>query len=84
MGAWLKSDLRPLREALLSRTSVESRGLFRYEAVRALCAAHDSNREDYSDLLLVLVNLELWCRLFLDGRTASDLADEMHELARAA
>jgi asparagine synthase (glutamine-hydrolysing) len=84
MGAWLKSELRPLRDALLSRESVESRGLLRYDAVRALSAAHDAHREDYSDLLLVLVNLELWCRLFVDGRTESELADELRELARAA
>ena len=35
-------------------------------------------------LLLVLVNLELWCRLFVDGRAESDLADELRDLARAA
>lgn len=84
MGAWFKSELRPLRDALLSREAVESRGLLRFDAVRALAQAHDANREDYSDLLLVLVNLELWCRLFLDGRGAGDVADELTELARAA
>jgi len=84
MGAWFKAELRPLRDALLSREAMESRGLLRFEAVRPLLQAHDANREDYSDLLLVLVNLELWCRLFLDGRAASDVADELSELARAA
>ncbi|MGQ0384058.1 MAG: asparagine synthase (glutamine-hydrolyzing) [Gammaproteobacteria bacterium] len=84
IGAWFKSELRPLRDALLSREAVESRGLLRYDAVRALLQVHDANREDYSDLLLVLVNLELWCRLFLDGRGESDVAEELAELARAA
>ncbi|MGQ0428416.1 MAG: asparagine synthase (glutamine-hydrolyzing) [Gammaproteobacteria bacterium] len=84
MGAWFKSELRPLRDALLSRDSVEARGLLRFDAVHALSQAHDANREDYSDLLLALVNLELWCRLFLDGRSESDVADELRELARAA
>jgi asparagine synthase (glutamine-hydrolysing) len=84
MGAWFKSELRPVRDALLSREAVESRGLLRFDAVRALVQAHDANREDYSDLLLVLVNLELWCRLFLDGQEAGDVGDELTDLARAA
>ncbi len=84
MGAWFKSELQPLRDALLSRESVESRGLLRFEALRAIVRAHDAHREDYSDLLLVLLNLELWCRLFLDGRSESDVADELSELTRAA
>ena len=84
MGAWFKSELRSLRDGLLGRASIESRGILNWRAVRELSAAHDANREDFSDLLLTLVNLELWCRIFLDGRSASDVAAELHELSRAA
>ena len=84
MGAWFKTELRPLRDALLGKASIESRGLLNWDAVRELSAAHDANREDFSDLLLTLVNLELWCRMFLDGRSASDVAAELHDLSRAA
>jgi asparagine synthase (glutamine-hydrolysing) len=84
IGAWFKSELRSLRDALLSRQTVESRGLLSWTAVRDVMALHDSNREDYSDLLLVLVNLEIWCRLFLDRRSAEDVAVELHALTLAA
>jgi len=30
------------------------------------------------------VNLELWCRLFLDRHSATDLAAELHERTLAA
>ena len=84
MGAWFKSELRALRDALLSRRVIESRGLVSWPAVSNLIAQHDANREDFSDLLLVLVNLEIWCRLFLDGRAADDVATELRELTLAA
>ena len=84
IGAWFKSELRTLRDALLSRQAIESRGLLSFGAVREVMAAHDSGREDYSDLLLVLVNLEIWCRLFLDRRSAADVATELHALTLAA
>lgn len=84
VGAWFKAELRPLRDALLSRPVIESRGLVSSAAVAEVMALHDGNREDYSDLLLVLMNLEIWCRLFLDGRSAGDIATELHELTLAA
>lgn len=84
MGAWLKRELKPLRDSLLGRETIQSRGLLRYDAVQALAAAHDAGREDYSDLLLVLVNVELWCRIFMDRRSASDVAEELGVLSRAA
>jgi asparagine synthase (glutamine-hydrolysing) len=82
-GPWFKRELRPLRDALVNRRSVESRGLLSWPAVERALADHDANREDYTDLLLVLVNLELWCRLFLDGTASDVLGDELGERLRA-
>ncbi|MCB1623993.1 MAG: asparagine synthase (glutamine-hydrolyzing) [Pseudomonadales bacterium] len=76
-GQWFKRELKPLRDQLVNRATVESRGLLRWDAVAESLALHDANREDYTDLLLVLVNLELWCRLFLDGTSVGDLGEEL-------
>ena len=48
-----------------------------------LMRLHDDAREDYTDVLLVLMNLELWCRLFIDGRDAHDVGGELAELMAA-
>ena len=45
---------------------------------------HDAAREDFTDVLLVLMNLELWYRLFIDGRDAHDVGGELAELMQAA
>jgi asparagine synthase (glutamine-hydrolysing) len=84
LGAWFKSELRPLRDAVLNRQSIEARGLLSWQAVHAAIERHDANREDYTDLMIVLVNLEIWCRLFLDGRSATDVATELHDRTLAA
>jgi asparagine synthase (glutamine-hydrolysing) len=83
VGSWMKAELKPLRDELLSTRAVEARGLLSAAAVRAVAADHDASREDYSDLLLVLVNLEIWCRLFVDGQAAADVGLQLDELARA-
>jgi len=84
MGAWFKSELKSLRDGLLSREAIEKRGLLAWPAVRDVIAQHDAHREDYTDLLLVLVNLEIWCRLFLDRRSAADVGAELADLTLAA
>jgi asparagine synthase (glutamine-hydrolysing) len=79
MGAWLKGALADLLESALSRSSVERRGLLHYEPVAELIAAHRANRVDGTDKLLALLNLEVWCRMYLDQRTSTDVAEELKE-----
>ena len=81
VGAWFKGELQPLRESLLARSTVTSRGWLAPEAVADICRAHDQHRHDYTDLLLVLMNLEIWARVFLDGRSAEDVGEELAESA---
>lgn len=75
MGAWMKRQLAPAMKTLLSEDSVRRRGLFRWEAVRATMEAHERNLADHTDHLGALMNLEIWCRLFLDRESHDDIAD---------
>ena len=81
MGAWFKAELAPMLRQLLSRESIEGRGLFHYTAVADLVAAHAANRIDGTDRLLALLNFEIWARLYLDGHTPADVVDELKAAA---
>lgn len=84
VGAWLKDDLAPLRELLIGRHAIEARGHLDYKLVAQVCRDHDRHREDFSDLILVLMNFEIWSRLFLDGQSHEDVAGELAERGLAA
>jgi asparagine synthase (glutamine-hydrolysing) len=77
MGAWMKGALAGMLENALSRESIESRGLLNHAPVARLIADHRANRVDGTDKLLALLNLEVWCRVYLDGRSPDDVADEL-------
>lgn len=77
VGAWMKRQLAPVMKDLLSKESVERRGWFRSDVIAEAISAHESNHEDYTDHLSALMNLEVWCRLFLDGRSHEDVAEEL-------
>jgi asparagine synthase (glutamine-hydrolysing) len=84
VGAWVKSQLLPLRGNLLGRTAIERRGWLAPDAVASICRDHDRNRSDYTDLIMVLMNLEIWARLFLDGRSIADVGDELSEVVQVS
>lgn len=79
MGAWMKGALSGMLESALSRQSVEARGLLNHAPVARLIEDHRANRVDGTDKLLALLNLEVWCRVYLDGRTPDDVANELEE-----
>ena len=81
MGAWLKGSLAGSMHSLLSRRSVERRGLLQPEAVQALVADHQASRIDGTDALLALMNLEIWCCVFLDRQSQEAVSSELLEQA---
>ena len=40
-------------------------------------ALHEANKADYTDHLLSLMNLELWCRMYLDHQSPEDLTEQI-------
>ncbi len=83
MGAWLRAELAPMLRDLLSRESVVRRGLLDPDAVERTIREHEQQRADRTDHLLGLINLEIWCRLYLDGRGAGSIADELKQALAA-
>ena len=79
MGAWMKGALADMLDGALSQRSIESRGLLHHAPIARLIADHRANRIDGTDQLLALLNLEIWCRVYLDGRSSNDVADELEE-----
>jgi asparagine synthase (glutamine-hydrolysing) len=80
LGAWLNSELQRLPNALLSEQALRKRGLFRPEAVKHLLETHASGRRDRSLHIWALVVLEIWFRMYVDGRTIESVQDEIDQI----
>ena len=79
MGAWLRAELAPVLRDVLSRESVTRRGLLDPDAVDRTIREHEQQKADRTDHLLALINLEIWCRLYLDGQSAAGVSDQLRE-----
>jgi asparagine synthase (glutamine-hydrolysing) len=80
MGAWFKHELKPMMEHLLSAEVIEKRGLFKSSVVASMIEEHGSNQADRTDELMALINLEIWSRMYLDGRSHSDVNGELRQV----
>jgi asparagine synthase (glutamine-hydrolysing) len=65
LGAWLRDDIAPVREILLS-SQATGRNLLNTDAVTALIDAHESGQRDTSRQLWTLLTLETWYQTFID------------------
>jgi len=72
ISQWINHELRPLMADLLSRKSVESRGIFRPGAVETLLREHFERKRDNGLKLWGLVMLELWFRMYVDHNRDSE------------
>ncbi len=66
LGAWLRQEMGPTRDILLSRRARE-RGLLPPTALERLIDEHESGRRDHNRQLWALLTLEEWQRQFLDA-----------------
>lgn len=68
---WMRYELRPLLGDLLSVESLRRRGLFEPAAVQQLIARNDSGQVDAAYTLLSLLNIEIWCRAYIDAASTN-------------
>ncbi|MGP9801166.1 asparagine synthase (glutamine-hydrolyzing) [Rheinheimera sp. NSM] len=75
LGAWLKQELAGLLQLFINRECIERRGLLSWPLIEQTLTLHLAGREDHTDHLLALLNLEIWCQLYIDGHSAEHISE---------
>ncbi|WP_333609643.1 asparagine synthetase B family protein, partial [Arsukibacterium sp.] len=79
LGAWLKQELASLLAFFVNQQRIEQRGLLSWPLIAQTLALHQSGQEDHTDHLLALLNLEIWCQLYLDGQSAEQISETIRK-----
>lgn len=66
LRAWIDKGMKKVLDDLLGEQSIKARGIFDYEAVKQLREENRLGLIDGSYIILALLNIELWCRTFVD------------------
>ncbi|MGH7410893.1 MAG: asparagine synthase (glutamine-hydrolyzing), partial [Candidatus Methylomirabilis sp.] len=71
VARWFRGPFWPIAEEFVLGSRALGRGFFDGSAIRQLAEEHRRGEFDHSDRLWLLVNLEIWQRIFLDGEDIS-------------
>src|SRR5437867_282874 len=67
LGRWLRGPYWPVVQEFVLGARALERGLFQPTFLRRLAEAHRTGVREHGDRLWLLINLEIWQRIFLDG-----------------
>jgi asparagine synthase (glutamine-hydrolysing) len=71
IGRWLGGPFGSVVREFVLSPRVAERGLFRQSELHRLVAEHQSGRVNHGERLWLLVNLEIWHRVFLENESAA-------------
>jgi asparagine synthase (glutamine-hydrolysing) len=81
LAYWMKGPLLPVMRRLLTDAAVLEEGIFQREAVERLLAEHLSDKADHHVRLWLILNVEVWFRLFVRREPLDDLAGRLRDRA---
>jgi len=79
LGYWMKGALVPVLQHLLGESALVEAGIFNGEAIARLLREHRSNQADHHVRLWMILNVEIWYRMYLQGQSMMDLSGLLTE-----
>lgn len=79
LGYWMKGPLLPVLRHLLSASKLVEEGIFRREPIERLVAEHVAGRADHHVRLWMILNVEVWYRMYVRGEPLEDLTGLLRE-----
>lgn len=80
IARWLRSDLRDYTRRLFSQSRFVELGLFDREYMSRLLDEHLGGAIDHNYRLWILINLEIWYRLYFENLSVDDMQEFTEEL----
>lgn len=81
IGTWMRTELRYLVENLFQQSRFVEQGIFEGGEVQRLWNEHLSGKADHNYRLWILLNLELWHRLYFEGETPDSLSEQIRRMS---
>jgi asparagine synthase (glutamine-hydrolysing) len=75
LGLWMRSDLKSFLKNLFAESRFVEQGIFNRDYMNLLLDEHLEGKADHNFRLWILINLELWYRLYFEGETEDSLRD---------
>jgi asparagine synthase (glutamine-hydrolysing) len=84
LGSWMRGPLRPAMRSLLGDSQLVGAGIVRREPIDALLEEHERSAADHHMRLWILLNLEVWHRLYFGGESIEQVESRIADHAELA
>lgn len=83
LAYWMKGPLLPVLRGLVESSAVVEAGLFRSSTIDRLVREHVASRADHHVRLWMILNMEVWYRMYILGESVGDLSGALEERVSA-
>jgi asparagine synthase (glutamine-hydrolysing) len=80
VGIWLREDLRLFMINLFKESRFAQLGLFNPRYMQQLLDEHLAGRKDHSFRLWILLNLEIWYRLYFEQQSVESMQEHIESI----
>lgn len=77
---WFRTSLFPFISHTLTQSHFVKAGMFKKESIERLLKEHLNNRQDHHVRLWMLLNLEFWHQIYVEGTGADVLRENLRDL----
>jgi asparagine synthase (glutamine-hydrolysing) len=81
IGKWLQNEFSVLLRNLSSSSRFVEMGFFRKEFIDQIIKEHISGKKDHNYRLWILINLEIWYKLFFENYSIDDAAEMLEKIS---
>jgi asparagine synthase (glutamine-hydrolysing) len=75
LAHWMRNELSGFLRAVVAESRFVSSGIFEQAAIAELVGQHIAGKRDHNFRLWVLLNLEIWHRMYIEGMTMDEVAE---------
>jgi asparagine synthase (glutamine-hydrolysing) len=84
IGHWLRTDLKDFMARLFAESRFVELGIFQPSYLQSIMEQHVSGAADHNYRLWILINLEIWYRMYFEGETIQSMNEYIRQLSRQA
>jgi asparagine synthase (glutamine-hydrolysing) len=81
LGVWFRADLKAFLRSLFRQSRFVELGIFEQSYIDTLLDEHIGGKVDHNYRIWILLNLEIWYRLYFEGETVDSMRDFTGQLA---
>jgi asparagine synthase (glutamine-hydrolysing) len=82
LGIWMRTDLKKFIKHLFAQSRFVETGIFSHKYINRIIEEHIAGKRDHNFRLWILINMELWYRIYFENETVDSMKSFINQLSQ--